>query len=211
VLTTVLRYERELDAANALRLEWTLARTYVEEGRLSIAETYTRRVLARLETAEERRLLGQAHLLLAGVLLDQRRAGDALPHLDESEALLAREAPVELVRLSLERARAALLDGDLGAAEHHAREALQRAEATEPGHAGTAYGVLAEVQLARGDTDEARFLCRSALDAMRGTTSPVYVAHVYEVLAAVEEKAGNLEAALAALRARPGVWVEDAR
>jgi tetratricopeptide (TPR) repeat protein len=211
VLTAVLRHEQELNPTNALRLEWALARTYVEEGKPAIAETYTRRVLARLETAEERRLLGQAHLLLAGVLLDQRRSADALPHLDRSERLLAHEAPVELVRLSIERARVALAGGDLDTAERHAREALRRAEATEPGHAGTAYGILAEVELARGATDEARFLCQQALEAMEGTTSPGYVAHVYEVLAAVEEKAGNLEAALAALRARPAVWAEDAR
>jgi tetratricopeptide (TPR) repeat protein len=211
VLAAVLRHEKELNPTNTLRLEWALARTYVEEGRASIAERYTRRVLARLETAEERRLLGQAHLLLASVLLDQQRAQDAVPHLDTSEALLADVAPVELVQLSLDRARVALADADLDAAERHAREALDRTEATEPGHAGTAYGLLAQVELARVDTDEARFLCERALEAMAGTTSPIYVARVYEVLAAVEEKAGNLEAALAALRARPPVWVEEAR
>ena len=69
--------------------------------------------------------------------------------------------------------------------------------------------MLAEVELARGNLDDARFLCREALDMLSAGASPLYVARVYDVLAAVEEQAGNLEAALAALRARPPVWVEE--
>lgn len=211
VLATVLRHEASLNGANALRVEWALARTYAEEGRLWIAETYTRRVLARLQVSEEKRLLGQAHLLLASVLLEQQRTDDAVEHLDHSERLLSDEAPVELATLSLDRARVALALGDPDTAEARAREALDRTEATEPGQAGIAYGLLAEVELARGNTDDARFLCGQALEMMAGTTSSLYVARVYEVLAAVEERAGNLEAALAALRARPPVWVEEPR
>ena len=211
VLATVLRHEASLTGTNALRVEWALARTYAEEGRLTIAETYTRRVLARLEMSEEQRMLGQAHLLLASVLLEQQRIDDAVEHLDRSERLLSEEAPVELARVSIDRARVALAQGDTEAAEGRAREALDRTEATEPGQAGVAYGLLAEVELVRGNTDDARFLCRQALEVMDGTTSSLYVARVYDVLASIEERAGNLEAALAALRARPPVWVEEPR
>lgn len=40
---------------------------------------------------------------------------------------------------------------------------------------------------------------------MTGRAPPHYIAEAYETLADVEEEAGDLRAALAALRARPGV------
>ncbi len=203
VLGRVLAHERDLAPGNAIRLEWALARTYAEEGRLAIAETYTRRVLARLDAGENAALRGQTHLLLAGVLLDQGRVDDAVPHIDRSEDLLDGEAPVDLIRISLERARVALAREDHDEAAALAREALDRTESTEPGHAGTAYGVLARVELARGNLDDARFLCGQAIEQMTGRAPPHYVSEVYETLAEVEEEAGDLPAALAALRARP--------
>jgi tetratricopeptide (TPR) repeat protein len=207
VLERVVAHERDLAPGNALRLEWAMARTYAEEGRLPIAEVYTRRVLRRLDATEHATLLGQAHLLLAGVLLDQGRVEDAVPHVDRSADLLAGAPPVELVRVSLERARIALAAGDHDRAAAFAREALDRTESTEPGHAGTAYGVLARVELARGNLDDARFLCREAVEQMTGRAPPHYVAEAYETLAEVEEAAGDLRAALAALRARPDVHI----
>jgi ATP/maltotriose-dependent transcriptional regulator MalT len=164
---------------------------------------YTRRVLGRLNASEHATLLGQTHLLLAGVLLDQGRVDDAVPHIDRAAGLLDGAAPVDLVQVSLERARVALARGDHDAAAGFAREALDRTESTEPGHAGTAYGVLAKVELANGNLDDARFLCQTAIDQMTGRAPPHYIADAYETLAAVEEEAGDLRAALAALRARP--------
>lgn len=82
------------------------------------------------------------------------------------------------------------------------RRALERTESTEPGHAGVAYGLLAEVELARDHLDQVRFLCRQALELLEGTATPRYADRVWETLAEVEERAGDLEAALAALRAR---------
>jgi len=124
-------------------------------------------------------------------------------HLDTAERLMTDASPVELASLSLDRARAALAAGDIDRAEAFARRALDQSGATEPGNEGTAYGLLAEVELRRGQLDEARFLCRQALDRLSGTTAPLYLRSVYETLAEVEERAGNLPAALAALRARP--------
>jgi tetratricopeptide (TPR) repeat protein len=205
VLAEIISHERELAPGNALRLEWALARTYAEEGRLTVAESYTRRVLARLESSEHRQLLGHAHMLLAGVLLDQQRVDDAIPHLETAERLMAGESPVELARISLDRSRAAIARGDIDQAELFAREALHRSEATEPGHAGEAYGYLAQVEMERGNLHEARFLCQQALELMSGTTSTLHVRVVYDTLAAVEERDGNLRAALEALRARPDI------
>ena len=203
VLSRVLRHEREIDGANLLRLDWALARTYAEQGQSRVAEMYAHRVLARMERGEELRAQGHAYLLIAGVLLDQGQAGAAATHLDQAERMLTDEAPVELALLSYERSRQALMNGDVAAAKEHAEAALQRTEGTEPGYAGMAYGLLAEVALADGRLDDARFLCREGISLMSDRAAPPYISRAYDTLSRVEEAAGNLEAALEALRSRP--------
>ncbi len=203
VLSRVLRHEREIDGANLLRLDWALARTYAEQGQSRIAEMYAHRVLARMERGEELRAQGHAHMLIAGVLLDQGDAGAAAAHLDQAERLLTDEAPVELALLSYERSRQALANGDTAAAKEHAEAALRRTEGTEPGYAGMAYGLLAEVALADGRLDDARFLCQEGIGLMSDRAAPPYIARAYDTLSRVEEAAGNLGAALEALRSRP--------
>lgn len=202
VLGRVLQHEADLAPGNIVRLDWAIARTYLEEGKLAIAETYIRRVLLRIDTADHGGIIGQAHLLLARILADQGRLDEATHHLDQTEALLTATAPVELVALSLDRGRISLARGDLAEAEARLRQALDRTQATEPGHAGTAYGLLAEVELARGNLAEARFLCRQAIELMTGRLSPLYSDRVWDTLAEVEEQAGDLSAALAALKSR---------
>ena len=59
--------------------------------------------------------------------------------------------------------------------------------------------VLARAALHDGELDEARFLCRSAIELLEHTAAPHYVAEANQVLALVEQRSGNLEAALEAL------------
>src|SRR5437763_1799447 len=92
--------------------------------------------------------------------------------------------------------------GLFGEAEATLSRVVRHEHDLAPGHAGVAYGLLAEVELARGNLDQARFLCRQAVELLEGTATPRYAARVWETLAEVEERAGDLEAALAALRAR---------
>jgi transcriptional regulator with XRE-family HTH domain len=209
VLTRVLQHEREVDGANLIRLDWALARTYAEQGESRIAELYAHRVLARMEQGEELRAHGHAHLLIAGVLLDQGDSARANPHLDAAEGLLTGEAPVELAVLSYERSRAALADGNIEAAKDEAAEMLRRTESTEPGYAGMAYGLLAEVALAEQRLDDGRFLSREGIRLMTDRAAPHYISRAYETLSRVEEQAGNLEAALEALRSRPAAHVTE--
>lgn len=209
VLADVVRHEADiLDPTNRVRLEWALARTYAEQGQHQLAEAYCRRLLARLELSEEQHALGHAHLLLSGILLDRGETDQALEHLATSSKLLTDEAPVELALLSIEQARAALAQDDLDAAEVHARRALDQTEATEPGMAGMAYSILAEIDLARGSLNDARFLAQQAIDRLGPTAAPHYVSHAYEVLSQIEEAAGDLPAALNAVRARPAAEVD---
>lgn len=201
-LARVLRRRPELAPGNLLRLDWAIARTYVEQGRLGIGETYVRRVLDRVDPGEHAELAGQARLLLARILADQGRLDEAARGLDEAERLLAAAPDVELAALSLDRARVALGCGCPDDAEDHLRRALDRTGSTEPGQAGVAYGLLAEVEIGRGDLDQARFLCRRALELLDGTATPLHADRVWEALADVEERSGNLPGALAALRSR---------
>jgi tetratricopeptide (TPR) repeat protein len=60
----------------------------------------------------------------------------------------------------------------------------------------------AGIALARGDYADAEGHVRRALELLEGTATPRYADRVWETLAEVEERAGDLEAALAALRAR---------
>ena len=205
VLSRVLRHEQEVDAANLVRLDWALARTYAEQGQPRVAEMYAHRVLARMDRGEELRARGHAHLLIAGVLLDQSHADRATPHLDQAAQLLNSDNPGELALLCYERSRAALMEGDLEAARVQAEEALRLTENTEPGYAGMADALLAEVALADGRLDDARALCHEGIRLMDDRAAPPHIARAYDTLSRIEEQAGNLEAALEALRSRPAV------
>ena len=202
VLADLIELEpRIADPTARARLQWTLARTYAEQGRLRLAERYGREVLSHLEESEQSALRGRAHLLLGQILLDQRRRTEADEELTRAEELMrdAGAGAPELAMLNAERGRSALLAGDISGAQAAARVALAETEATEPAVAGSACLVLARAALAEADLDEARFLCRRAIELLEGNAAPHYRAEAHQVLAVVEERAGNPAAALAAL------------
>ena len=202
VLADLIELEpRIADPTARARLQWTLARTYAEQGRLKLAERYGREVLGHLEESEQSALRGRAHLLLGQILLDQRRRAEADEELARAETLMrdAGAGAPELAMLNAERGRSALLAGDVRGAQTAARKALDETEATEPAIAGAACLVLARAALAEADLDEARFLCRRAIELLEGNAAPHYRAEAHQVLAVVEERAGNPAAALAAL------------
>jgi len=201
VLADVLDVEEAItDPIARTRLLWAMARTYADQGRLRLAERYMADVIGRLEQAEHTVLLGRAHAVLAGILADQRRPAEAGEHLDRAGDLMrAAGAAPELATLSADRGRTALLAGDVEGARVAARRALAETGTTEPAVAGSATLVLARAALHDGDLDEARFLCRSAIELLEDTAAPHYVAEANQVLALVEQRAGNLQAALDAL------------
>jgi ATP/maltotriose-dependent transcriptional regulator MalT len=100
----------------------------------------------------------------------------------------------------LERSRQALQQSSPGEAEQLAQQAITETEATEPGIAGSAYTILAQLALDQGDFDEARMLCTSAIDLMQTTVATHHVKDTYHLLSQIDETAGNLPAALAAAR-----------
>jgi tetratricopeptide (TPR) repeat protein len=202
VLARLLRHEREMnDLLTLVRMDFALARTYAEDGRLNLAERYSRRLLARLEQSEEHVTLGRAHHLLAEILLDRQDDDEAEHHLEEaSRLMIPTVARPELALVSVDRAKLALLRGRFDEAERLGRDALSETETTEPGIAAQAYLVLARVEVERGELDEARTLCVAASDGLDGTAAPHHQKEALQLLSHIEERAGNLEAALQAAR-----------
>ena len=190
------------DPVSRARLEWAISRTYAEHGQVDLAERYARRVVSALACGEHLLLLGRSHVLLGSILLDRSRLAEADAELGRaSEALERGGAPgPELALLDYERGRSALLDGRLDDADRLARAGLGRTEATEPGTAGMLYTLLAKIALERDELDEARRLCHEAAGVLTGTVAVHYLDDVWQTLADIEERAGDLPAALAALR-----------
>jgi transcriptional regulator with XRE-family HTH domain len=190
------------DPVALARLEWAISRAYAEDGEVDLAERYARRVVAALECSEHGQLLGRSHMLLGSILLDRDRNAEADAELRRATDLLERSgAPgPELALLDYERSRSALLGGRLDDADHLARAGLERTGATEPGTAGMLYTLLAKIALASGELEEGRRLCQEAAGVLAGTVAVHYLDDVWQTLADIEEKAGNLPAALAALR-----------
>jgi transcriptional regulator with XRE-family HTH domain len=202
-LETISRFRDVLSDPVALaRLEWAVSRTYAEHGQADLAERYARRVVAALECGEHLQLLGRSHVLLGSILLDRDRRAEGDAELRRATEVLERSgaADAELALLDYERSRSALLDGRLDEAQGLARSGLDRTGATEPGTAGMLYTLLAKVALERGELDEGRRLCREAAGVLAGTVAVHYLDDVWQTLADIEEKAGDLPAALAALR-----------
>ncbi len=190
------------DPVSLARLEWAISRAYAEDGEIDLAERYARRVVAALECSEHLQLLGRSHVLLGSILLDRDRHAEADAELRRATELLERSstpAP-ELALLDYERSRSALVGGRLDEADELARAGLDRTGTTEPGTAGMLYTLLAKIALARGELEEARRLCHEAAGVLAGTVAAHYLDDVWQTLADVEETAGNLPAALAALR-----------
>jgi hypothetical protein len=200
----LIRAERDVlsDPVTHARLEWAISRTYAEHGQVDLAERYARRVVSALAHGEHLLLLGRSHMLLGSILLDRSHCAEADAELCRAAEVLERGgAPrPELALLDYERGRAALLDGRLDDADALARTGLDRTEATEPGTAGMLYTLLAKVALARGELDEGRRLCHEAAGVLAGTVAAHYLDDVWQTLADIEEHAGDLPAALAALR-----------
>jgi transcriptional regulator with XRE-family HTH domain len=200
----LIKAERDVlsDPVAAARIEWAISRTYAEHGQIDLAERYARRVVSALACGEHLLLLGRSHMLLGSILLDRSRRAEADVELDRATEVLERVgAPKpELALLDYERGRSALLDGRLDEADDLARAGLQRTEATEPGTAGMLYTLLAKIALERGELEEGRRLCHEAAGVLAGTVAVHYLDDVWQTLADIEERAGDLPAALAALR-----------
>ncbi|HEY4411643.1 MAG TPA: helix-turn-helix domain-containing protein [Gaiellaceae bacterium] len=148
-----------------VRLYWSMSRVADAEGRPAVALTNIRKAIALLELTEDALNLSRAHVVAARLLLERGKPGDAAGHLDRAERLFGvmPSAP-DLAELTIQRARAAHMEGDAPAAIGFAREAL--AIDSMPADRGFALAVLADALTLAGDNDEADAAYREAVDIL---------------------------------------------
>ncbi len=166
VLSQAMRSAESLsDPYMQARLYWSQARLASDEGKPRIALDHLRRAVAILETTEDRRQLGRAHLLWAEILTSGGQAGDAGPHLAVAARLLDADADAEdRAWLLVERARHAAETGAAAAAVEHARGALALLAGADVGEQGEAYWALAKGLSLLGKSDESNEAFRSAVE-----------------------------------------------
>jgi len=128
-----------------MKLYWSLARLAGMRGEHTSSLDYARRALALVEATEDTVELGRAHLLCAYILIAQKDAKRAQPHLTRAEALLGSSPrPTDLAYLRTEQAKAALLVGEGAEAARRAREALEILGDLDPAERGAAWLALAQ-------------------------------------------------------------------
>lgn len=168
VLSEAIRSAEALsDPYMQARLYWSQARLASDEGKPRVALDHLRRAVAILETTEDRRQLGRAHLLWAEILTGGGEAGEAGGHLDVAGRLLDADADAEdRAWLLVERARHAAETGAAADAVEHARGALALLTGADVGEQGEAYWALAKGLSLLGKPDEANEAFRFAVERL---------------------------------------------
>ena len=166
VLSSAMRSAEALsDPYMQARLYWSQARLASDEGNPRVALDHLRRAVALLETTEDRRQLGRAHLLWAEILTGGGNAREAGAHLEVAERLLDADADAEdRVWLLVEQARHAAETGSADDAVRCARKALSLLAGADLGEQGEAYWALAKGLALLGEVDEANGAFRSAVE-----------------------------------------------
>jgi len=109
-------------------------------------------------------------------------------------------SPLEIATNELARARAFMLDGELDRAEEICRQTFEVANSEAPGTAAHARAVLGQIQVARGDVEEAKVTYRQAVFFLTGAGGDEDAAQLWFDLADLLEDVGDLDAARDAYR-----------
>jgi transcriptional regulator with XRE-family HTH domain len=167
VVHTALDHLRDSqDPYMRVRLYWSLARLAANEGRSKTALANIRKAIALLESTEDAISLGRAHLIASAMLLDRGDPVPAATHLDKAERLLAHggAAKGDIVEITIQRSRVALLERDGDRAVALAREALTLDP--RPPDRGHALAALADGLALNGDPDAADGAYRDAVEIL---------------------------------------------
>jgi tetratricopeptide (TPR) repeat protein len=163
------RATRVTDPYARVRLYWSRARLAAAEGDPDTALLDLRRAIALLETTEDTRQLGRAHLLYAEILTFEGDAEEAQPHLELAEQFLGAHPDGEDVYwLRTEQARCAAQLGDADEAIRRATEALELIGEGDAAERGAAYRALGEGLAAAGDFEGADEALRLSVDLLSG-------------------------------------------
>lgn len=145
VAHALARLDETHDPYMRVRLYWSMARLADAEGRAFVALSNVRKAIALLQATDDTLHLARAHILAGGITLSRGDADGAEVHLDKAEQLLAIPAStVDVVEITIQRARIACLRGRGEETVGLARRALELNADGNPVDEGRAYHVLGD-------------------------------------------------------------------
>jgi transcriptional regulator with XRE-family HTH domain len=158
-----------VDPYSRVRLHWAQARLAAATPEPLAGLVHLRRAISLLETIDDKRHLGRAHLLSAEILLLNDDADSARPHLELAEELLGGHPDAEdRYWLLAEKARFAARSDDSERAVALARNAIDVIGETDAAERGTAYGALGEGLFGLGEVDGGDEAFREAVELLSG-------------------------------------------
>jgi tetratricopeptide (TPR) repeat protein len=182
------------------RLYWSQARLLLEQGKSDLAERYARKTLDTLSATEDTYALGHAHQLLANVYLDLGRPEEAEELLREGRPLIASAAnKIELAHYQIEEARVLAALGREEEAAALAMKITPELGEAQPGDAGRAYLLLAEIFEDVGERVRAKELYELGVELLEQQGPNRYVVGGYRSLARLLKDEGRSEEALRVL------------
>ena len=145
VAHALARLDETHDPYMRVRLYWSMARLAHAEGRAFVALSNVRKAIALLQATDDTLHLARAHILAGGITLARGDADGAEVHLDKAEQLLTVPAsPVDVVEITIQRARIAALRSQGDAAVTLGRRALELNAGGSPVDEGRAYHALGD-------------------------------------------------------------------
>ena len=157
------------DPYTQVRLNWSVARLAVLQGRPSGALENIRRAIALLEATEDTVQLGRAHLLAGFIMNTEGKTKDAGKHLEQAEKLLtSRQDANDLASLRAEQAKHAALLGNGDEAVKRAQEALDALGDEDPGERGGILAAMAQGHALQGDKTRAEREFTEAIGLLEG-------------------------------------------
>ncbi len=180
------------DPYTRVRTYWSEARLAAIAGDAQTALASLNRAVSLLETTEDARQLGRAHLLWAEILTFDGRAGEAVPHLRDAKRLLGRKPAAEdLYWLRTEQARAEAQLGLVEKAIAHGEQALALIGDTDPAEQGAAHLALGEAHAKSGDHTTALEHLERSVQLLTAQRVWRDAAEAYRLLAETLDAAGQ--------------------
>ena len=161
------RLDDTQDPYMRVRLYWSMARLAHTEGRAFVALNNVRKAIALLQATDDTLHLARAHILAGGITLSRGDADGAESHLDRAESLLSTPpSALDLVEITIQRARIAALRGEGSTTVKLARRALELSAGANPVDDGRALHVLGDGLALMGEHTEADRSFRKAVDIL---------------------------------------------
>jgi tetratricopeptide (TPR) repeat protein len=183
---------------------WNASMLEAERGAVRDAIPLAERALALLSDGQDGRNLARLRMELASMQLrlDPPEVVAATDHLDQADEELRQSSAgaIDLARVDLTRARAHLLNGDIGAAGALAATVYTAATERAPIMAADAKSVEGQAWAAAGAIDKAAQCYREAVMVLTGVGSDRNAAQLWFELAGLLETVGELDAARDAYR-----------